>query len=115
MEEHDIIDAEVVSEKTIEVKRSEEPKKVRSDVSTSMERLKTWSARLLVFARRFLLLFAIGGLVFTILHSQNALLVFLIFLSIFWILAGIALIAMVVGLVLHFRMMSQLNEPGGEQ
>ena len=112
-DEYDVIDAEIVSEKTIEAKPNTEPKKVRSDVSTPKERLHRWSSKLLIFARSFLLVAAIAGLTFTILHSQSGLLAFLILLAIFWSLTGLCLLAYIIGLVLHFRLMKHIDEEGG--
>lgn len=108
--EDPIIDAEVLSETIIEPPQSQKAKKLTSDHSKAIRFLGNMSTGLLRFGRGSLFWFLAGGLTFSILYSQNPLLVFLVFLIIGWSLAGFALLCMIIGYWFRHRMIRHMKQ-----
>lgn len=114
--EPDIIDAEVVSETTHEAESEASPKKVDSDHSRQVNFYGTLSLHLFRFGRSFFLLFAAMGLIFSILHSQNDGIAFLILMIVAWSLTGLAFLAGLFGFVFQRIMRSHMEkDPNYEQ
>ena len=110
VEDNDIIDVEVLSETTAEVKKQSKPKKITSDHSRSIEFWGKLSRLFSRFGFSSAFVFGFGGLAFTILYSQSGFLVHLIFLCIAWSIAGLAIIAVILGMVFRRIMISLMKK-----
>ncbi|MCR5348575.1 MAG: hypothetical protein K6E59_03090 [Bacilli bacterium] len=112
MDEKDIIDVEVISETTSEVKKEEKPKKVNSsDHSRQVEFYGRLSAIFLRIGRGPMFLFATIGLVFSILYQNHpSNLSFLVLLIVGWSLAGICLISLVLGYLFRRAQISHMRK-----
>ena len=100
MMEDDIIEAEVLSESIHESEKPVEPRKVpSSDHSRQVERYAKLSRVFIRLGRAPVLLFCALGFAFTILASQSHWVGHIVLLSIFWSLAALSILFLVLGYV----------------
>lgn len=95
----DFIDVEVLSETTAEVEKPQQPKKITSDHSRSIEFWNKLSQSFWRFGSSFFFLFAIAGLTFSILYSQSNFMVHFVFMIICWSMTGLSVVSVILGLL----------------
>ena len=110
MKHDDIVDVEVLSETTAEVKKPSEPKKVTSDHSKAITFWGRLSRLLLWFGSSFCFVFGFAGLAFSILFSQSGFLVYFIMMIGFWSLMGISLLALIFGFMFRRFVISLMKK-----
>lgn len=112
MNDNDVIEAEVLSETTYEVKKSDKPKKNVTYLSKGDrgERLLRIASSISRFSYPAIFFFAAGGLTFSILFSQSQSVGTLILLLICWSGSLLSLIASITASILGARARRLLQE-----
>lgn len=110
MMEDPIIDAEVLSETTVEPNAPGKAKKVASDHSKAIAFYGNMSTGLLRFGRGSFFWFFAIGLTFSILYSQNPIIPFLVFLIIGWSMAAFAVICTIIGYAFRHRLIRHMKQ-----
>lgn len=108
--DNDIIDAEVLSETTVEHTASNKAKKLPSDHSKAIDFFGRWSTGLLRFGRGMFFWAAAFGLTFSILYSQNNLVIYLVFLIIGWSFTAFTILCTVVGYIFRHRLIRHMKQ-----
>ena len=116
LDDQDIIEVEVLSEKPTEPAEPSKPHKAESDHSAAVHFYAKASQPFIRFGEGTFLLFAIVGLAFSILYSQSLATYHLVFMIIAWSLCFLALISFIIGFILNRMMVHYMKmDPNFEQ
>lgn len=105
MDDKDIIEVEVVSEKKTRVEEPSKTEVLLSDYSMEISRYARLSNIFFRFGRLGVFLFIILGFAFSILYSQNQTPANLFVMILGWSLSGVSVILWIIGQLFHLRML----------
>ena len=108
--EDPIIDAEVLSETTVEPTEPKKAKKLASDHSKAVEFYGNMSTGLLRFGRGGFFWFFVIGLTFSILYIQNPQIVFLVFMILGWSGLAFTVFCTILGYAFRHRLIRHMKQ-----